>query len=128
MNSNKGFTLVELLAVLVILIAILSVAVPSVISTVERNKQKDLEQKKKIIISAAETFNALSEKYYYNKWNFFEGKCGYDVYLLIDCNVLSDSEAKDNNGNYIEGCVMYDISTKKYIFKDECPNICEKER
>ncbi len=127
MNSNKGFTLVELLAVLVILIAILSIAVPSVISTVERNKQKDLEQKKKIIISAAETFNALSESYYY-KWNFFAGNCGYDADLLIDYNVLSDSEAKDNNGSYIEGCVMYDTSNEIYIFKDECPNVCEMEQ
>ena len=127
MNSNKGFTLVELLAVLVILIAILSIAVPSVISTVERNKQKDLEKKKKIIISAAETFNALDLGYnsWYTKRDFFSGSCGYDISFLLHFNLLAETEAKDNNGNYIECCVMYDTTNKKYLFENNyCTEVC----
>ena len=123
MNNNKGFTLVELLAVLVILIAILSIAVPSITSSIERNKQKDLEQKKKIIISAAETLVNLQPNSYY-AIQLKNGTCGLDVNAFIESNVISDNEAKDVDGNYIEGCVMYNSTNKKYEFNDECPNLC----
>ena len=40
--DNKGFTLVELLAVIVILIAVMSVAVPAISSSLGKNKEKTL--------------------------------------------------------------------------------------
>ena len=52
--NNKGFTLVELLGVIIILMAILYLAIPSLTSSVERSKRKQFEQKKELIISAGE--------------------------------------------------------------------------
>ena len=43
--NNKGFTLIELLGVIVILMAILYLAIPSLTSSVERSKNKQLEKK-----------------------------------------------------------------------------------
>ena len=40
MKDNKGFTIIELLGVIIVLIAITLVAVPSITSSVERNKNK----------------------------------------------------------------------------------------
>ena len=54
--NNKGFTLVELLAVLVILIAIMSIAIPSISSSLERSKSKQDTAKQKILESAAELY------------------------------------------------------------------------
>ena len=48
--NNKGFTLVELLGVIIILMAILYLAIPSLTSSVERSKRKQFEQKKELII------------------------------------------------------------------------------
>ena len=54
--NNKGFTLIELLGVIVILMAILYLAIPSLTSSVERSKNKQLEKKKELIISAGELY------------------------------------------------------------------------
>ena len=54
--NNKGFTLVELLAVLVILVVIMSIAIPSISSSLERSKGKQEESKHKILESAAELY------------------------------------------------------------------------
>lgn len=53
---NKGFTLVELLAVLFILSVITIVAVPNVVNTNKNSKENELEQFKKTIENAAEVY------------------------------------------------------------------------
>ena len=53
---NKGFTLVELLAVLFILSVITVVAVPNVIITNKKTKENDINQFKKTVENAAEVY------------------------------------------------------------------------
>ena len=53
-NKKNGFTLVELLAVIVILAIILVIAVPKVMSVIEDSKKATLESTAKMIASAAE--------------------------------------------------------------------------
>ena len=53
-NNVKGFTLVELLAVIVILAIILVIAVPKVMSVIEDSKKATLESTAKMIASSAE--------------------------------------------------------------------------
>ena len=53
-NKIKGFTLVELLAVIVILAIILVIAVPKVMSVIEDSKKATLEATAKMIASTAE--------------------------------------------------------------------------
>lgn len=54
--NNKGFTLVELLGVIVILVAILLIAIPTITSSIERSKEKQLNGKIDLIISGAELY------------------------------------------------------------------------
>lgn len=53
-DNKKGFTLVELLAVVVILGVIMTVAIPNVVSTLDKNKKETFIEDAKKVISAAE--------------------------------------------------------------------------
>ena len=53
-NKMKGFTLVELLAVIVILAIILVIAVPKIMSVIEDTKKANLESTAKMIVGQAE--------------------------------------------------------------------------
>ena len=85
--NKKGFTLVELLAVVVILLAISVIAVSSISAAIERNKAKQNEAKKEIIISYAKL-------YYDSHKNSESDKC--INFSQLD---LGDSESKDADGN-----------------------------
>jgi len=99
-KNNKGFTLIELLGILVILTIILLVAIPNITSTFERNKQKINEQKKEVILSAAEIYaNKYKEIFSYK--NFLSGNCGIVVSEIKEKNLLTDSELLDSEGNEI---------------------------
>ena len=52
-KNNKGFTLIELLAVVVILAVIMTLAIPNIVSTINKNKKEALiEDAKKFQASA----------------------------------------------------------------------------
>ena len=54
LKSKKGFTLVELLAVIVILAVILAIAVPGISNMIESSKRNAFESSLKMILKAAE--------------------------------------------------------------------------
>ena len=54
MNYKKGFTLVELLAVIVILAIILVIAVPKILTVINDTSTESLKSSAKMIISSAE--------------------------------------------------------------------------
>lgn len=56
--NRKGFTLVELLAVLVLLSAIMYIAIPSISSSMERSKNKKKEKNIQLLEAAAEMYVA----------------------------------------------------------------------
>lgn len=55
MKKRNGFTLVELLAVIVILAIILVIAVPSIMNTIKDARKASYESTAKMVASAAET-------------------------------------------------------------------------
>jgi len=115
--NNKGFTLVELLAVLVILITILLIAIPTITSSVERNKQNALAKKYDIIEAAAETYvNLYKNSIRYN--DFISGTCGIEINDLKDIGLLTDDDLKDADNNTILGYVKYNSSNKKYEYSN----------
>lgn len=115
--NNKGFTLVELLAVLVILITILLIAIPTITSSVERNKQNALAKKYDIIEAAAETYvNLYKNSIRYN--DFISGTCGIEINDLKEVGLLTDDDLKDADNNTILGYVKYNSSNKKYEYSN----------
>ena len=55
-QNQKGFTLVELLAVIVILGVIAAIAVPAIGNVIDHSKTDALAQTEKLIIDAADTY------------------------------------------------------------------------
>lgn len=100
--NNKGFTLVELLAVVVIMLAISVMAVSSISSSIERNKKKQTAAKIKVIESSAEV--------YYNDHKnpiiLSEKGC-----LSLGKLGLSDKEMRDADGNIFNGCISLNDNT-----------------
>ena len=56
MENKKGFTLVELIAVIILLAAITLVSVPVIINTLRKNEQKEYEEFKNLILNATELY------------------------------------------------------------------------
>lgn len=54
MNDKRAFTLIELLAVIVILGVLMTVAVPNIVSTLDKNKKETFLEDAKKLVSAAE--------------------------------------------------------------------------
>lgn len=113
--NKKGFTLVELLAVVVILLAISVIAVSSISAAIERNKNKQNEAKIEILESYA--------KIYYDQYKnkFGNSTSGY-ISLTDLYNVgLNEEELYDVDGIPFSGCIKYDSGNFKYV-EDGCPS------
>jgi len=94
--NKKGFTLIELLAVVVILLAISVIAVSSISAAIERNKAKQNDAKKEVIVSYA--------KLYYEE---HRNSLGLNGCIKIEDLSLSDSEKLNADGDEINGGVRY---------------------
>ena len=95
MKKKKGFTLVELLAVIVILAVILVIAVPKIMDTIQNSKEGTLMSSAKLIASQAE------KKYVENQVLGINDYIGCDdVVKTTDdydyCDISFDSDGKAN--------------------------------
>ena len=119
--NNKGFTLVELLAVVVILVIIMLVAIPNISSSIERRKIKNETKMKEVIIDASELFVTNKEKYISLNLKYCSSKkCIMSVSELVDAGYLVKNEVKD----YIDYCLIYDSDTKKIDSDNFNADIC----
>lgn len=106
--NKKGFTLVELLAVVVILLAISTVAISSISAAIERNKKKQDNAKVEVILNYAKLYyqshkNTLTKKY-------GENRACIELGQLKD---LSSEEKQYVSGDSIVGVIVYDKKNKK---------------
>ena len=106
--NKKGFTLIELLAVVVILLAISVIAVSSISAAIERNKVKQNDAKKEVIVSYA--------KLYYEENKNRLGNSGCIDIGLLD---LSDTESVDAYGNSFTGGVSFNNGSN-FTYVDSC--------
>ena len=107
--NNRGFTLVELLAVIVILITIMSIAIPTISSSLERSKDKQNKAKIKNIEAAAELYITDNK----NAINVIDGK-----YCTIEINklegYLNSDDLKDVDNKSFEGVILYNGTEIRY--------------
>jgi len=109
-SREKGFTLVELLAVIVILAIILVIAVPKIMSVIEDSKKATLESTVKMIASSAE-----------------KAKVQNTVLGKTD-KITCDSVAKINKEDYASCSIEFEGDTAKVTIigsgKFEGLNVC----
>lgn len=109
--NRKGFTLVELLAVVVILLAISVIAVSSISAAIERNKKKEDDTKKAVIVEYAKL-------YYQEHKNSYSGMNSGCIMLgELD---LTDNEMVDSDGDSFAGGVRFSGSGESFSYDETC--------
>lgn len=105
MNNNKGFTLVELIAAIVLLSLVVGITSYSIIGIINRNKEENYNLLIKNINSAAET--------YYQE-------CRYSNNDMINCNKIENDEYKISLGDLVNyGFLKGNEKIKEGIDKDK---------
>ena len=121
-KNKKGFTLVELLAVLAILVTILLVAIPSVTSSLSRTEENELESKKQIIISAIELNLSESDCFFTPLKN---SQCYLSISSLLKDNWITEDEIRSSSGTILNGNIYYDNTTFKYKYINDTNGLIE---
>ena len=127
--KNKGYTLVELLAVFVILGIIIMISVPAITGVINSSKDKSYDQQVKILENAARTY--MSE----NSTLLPDSGSSYNVTIdnLKENGLISDKDIKNPNyssgstedkkkNQYFDGCIQVTNTNNKftYIYQDAC--------
>lgn len=101
--NNKGFTLVELLAVMVILVAISLIAVGGISASLEKRDIKECQEQQELAVGAAKIYFSLS------------GAKEVTIGTLKAGNYLSDNSKTDrlNNSDKIK------IFGDKYLYNEK---------
>lgn len=114
--NKKGFTLVELLVVIVILVIIMSIAIPSITSSLDRSKAKQRDAKVKLIESAAEI--------YVDRHN--NDSSSPTIQKLYDERLITIEQLKDPFND--ENCITGDFGCSNFsctlnnVRSDNCPS------
>ena len=115
--NKKGFTLVELLAVLVILAAIMGIAIPSITSSMERTKEKQNEEKKNMLESFAELYVSDHKNAIYNNLGA-STECHISISTLKSEGYLTSDADKDADGNTFNGYIIFTKTTNSYRYSE----------
>ncbi len=109
MKNNKGFTLVEIIVTIGLLVLIATITIPSIISMQNRNKQKNLEKLKETIVTAAET-------YYQNNLDIGElDECYISLSTLANKNLIKTPITNPKTNEQIDIKNVYIKVTKSVI-------------
>ena len=119
-KNNKAFTLVELLAVLVVLSIIMVLAISSFSSSLEKTKEEKLVDKINMVKSFAEIYVTDYKNEIYNK--IVEQRCFISVESLNDRGYLNNKIYKDVNTGYI----IYDKVENTYDYTNDSNDIVGK--
>lgn len=99
--NRKGFTLIELMAVIAILIIIMGIALPNITSSIERSKQKQKEAKIRLIESAAELYFDRHKNF--DKTTYSNG---VSVSVLVSEGLITEEEIEGTCDNIDTSCCV----------------------
>jgi len=121
--NNKGFTLVELLTVMVILVTILLIAIPSITSSLSRSEDKQMDAKKQAIIADV-NINLKRSSFASGQYDIFKaGNCGIEVSKLAAKGLTSEVYTKNKKNENNNWCLKY-ISNQYVIEESNCSSEC----
>jgi hypothetical protein len=90
MKKEKGFTLVELMGILVILGVLLIFTVPTITKTLNQSKAKDEEEYKNTVCLAAKTYLNINKSSDASIENFWNQTTGTSVSKKVSLAILAD--------------------------------------
>lgn len=135
--NNKGFTLVEVLAVVIILGVLTTIMVPTVSYVINQNKKSNYENVEKSILNAAKMY--VSD----NRYDMSIGECNDGIaavtsfndgkimltslasYLSSEeiINPMDDSKKLDFNNSYVY--IYFNCNSKEFIYEEFSGNDCD---
>ena len=101
--NRKGFTLIELMVVIAILVIIMGIALPNITSSIERSKQKQKDNKIRLIESAGELYFDRHK----GTISADDQELGVSINTLLAENFVSSEEIKDTCEDNQCGCCVY---------------------
>lgn len=125
MKTSKGFTLIELIAVITLIALLSLVVIPTIIGLVNKNKPKLDSTTKKLIYSAAE--NYLD----YNQTDYPKGKgVVYCISLasLIEKGFLEENLTDISTGEKYNNNLIVKSEYKNYKYEYEVTETCTEVR
>ena len=122
--KNKAFTLIELLAVIIILGILATIAVPTIVGIINNSKEDTLE-------SQIETVTDAAERWGTDNWRKLpETSCDIDIEFLKTEGYLESSKdvIDPTTGKTMTGCVRVtydkDNNQYKYSYEETCSVKC----
>lgn len=112
MMNRKGFTLVELLAVIVVLVSIALIAVSSISASLERRDEKECEEQKELAKNAAKIFFALNDC----TVNASGDSCDVDISILKQEGYFNEKSKTDR----LKDDSRVSMTTDGYNYVGEC--------
>lgn len=122
MKNNKGFTLIELIATIIILGVIALIAIPAINTTIDSSRQKAYDEQVERIKSAAKNWAVE------NSTAFSEDSGVVEITVtelinkgyLEEDNIIDPKDGKsfDDKGYCVK--VTYDEKSFEYEFTDDC--------
>lgn len=122
--KKQAFTLVELLAVIVILGILATIAVPTIVGLISSSKENTLEEQKNTIIDAAERWGTDNIR------SLPDESCDVSIEFLKEEGYLdSDKDVIDpTTDEEMTGCVRITFDSAnnqyKYTYVDSCSTEC----
>lgn len=116
--NNKGFTLIEVLAVLVILVAITRIAIPTITSSMERTKERQNDAKKEMLAAYAEEYVQDNKNEIYKILVNGVNSCAISIEELKEKGYIKNDAELDVDGNEINGYIIFDKSNNSYNYEN----------
>lgn len=118
-KNNKGFTLAELLAIIVILALIMVIAAPNMTKQISEKEKMDKDVLSQKIENAAKLYVA---KYYADKVISESANFSFNLNDLQQdglINLSKNSGCKDGSGNLIVGNISVTVSSSEVLYNYE---------
>lgn len=130
--NNKAFTLTELLAIIIILGLLATIAAPNIMSAINKSNKKAVERQEKLIEEAAERWAVDNPRDLSAKMT--ENEAVIKVEELQDKGYLDNDIKNPSKKDKMDGCVLIKKQNNIYKYQyikqgnhDQCPKIEESE-